>query len=195
MIKIKQTIIVEGKYDKIKLSNLVDAVIIPTNGFGLYKDKEKTALIRTLAKKTGIVILTDSDRAGFQIRSRIKSIADGGEIINVYIPDVYGKERRKAAPSKEGKLGVEGMSGEVLLEAFKKAGITADVTDRRPKSQMVTKADLLDAGLCGGDRSAEKRAELQKRMGLPERLSANGLLEIINVMYTKEEFFKFLQGG
>ncbi len=195
MIKIKQTIIVEGKYDKIKLSNLVDAVIIPTNGFGLYKDKEKTALIRTLAKKTGIVILTDSDRAGFQIRSRIKSIANGGEIINVYIPDVYGKERRKAAPSKEGKLGVEGMSGEVLLEAFKKAGITADVTERKPKSQMVTKADLLDVGLCGGDRSAEKRAELQKRMGLPERLSANGLLEIINVMYTKEEFFKFLQGG
>ncbi len=187
MIKIKQAIIVEGKYDKNKLSSLVDAVIITTDGFGLYKDKEKAALIRALAKKTGIVILTDSDSAGFKIRSRIKSIAGGGEIINAYIPDIYGKERRKTAPSKEGKLGVEGMSAEVLLEVFRKAGITAQRGEEK-NSPPVTKSDLLDMGLCGGENSSVKRAALQKKLGLPERLSANGLLEIINVMYTRDEF-------
>ncbi len=187
MIKIKQAIIVEGKYDKNKLSSLVDAMIITTDGFGLYKDKEKAALIRALAKKTGIVILTDSDSAGFKIRSRIKSIAGGGEIINAYIPDIYGKERRKTAPSKEGKLGVEGMSAEVLLEVFRKAGITAQRGEKK-NSPPVTKSDLLDMGLCGGENSSVKRAALQKKLGLPERLSANGLLEIINVMYTRDEF-------
>lgn len=193
MIKIKQAIIVEGKYDKIKLSSLVDAVIITTDGFGLYKDKEKAALIRALAKKTGIVILTDSDSAGFKIRSAVKSIASGGEIINAYIPDIYGKERRKTVPSKEGKLGVEGMSAEVLLEAFRKAGIAADEREKKPVSCLVTKSDLLDAGLCGGENSHEKRAALQKKLGLPERLSANGLLEIINVMYTRDEFLELLK--
>ncbi len=192
MIKIKQAIIVEGKYDKIKLSGLVDAVMITTDGFGLYKDKEKAALIRTLAKKTGIVILTDSDSAGFKIRSRIKSIANEGEIINAYIPDIYGKERRKTSFSKEGKLGVEGMSEEVLLDALKKAGVAVREGEKKPAGSTVTKADLLDAGLCGGENSSQKRAALQKRLGLPERLSANGLLEIINVMYTREEFFKLI---
>lgn len=193
MIRIKQAIIVEGKYDKNKLSGIVDAVIITTDGFGLYKDKEKAALIRALAKKTGIVILTDSDSAGFKIRSRVKSIASEGEIINAYIPDIYGKERRKTAPSKEGKLGVEGMSAEVLLDALKKAGITAENVEKK-NSPPITKADLLDMGLCGGENSSAKRAALQKKLGLPERLSANGLLEIINVMYTRDEFFALLKG-
>ena len=186
MIKIKQAIIVEGKYDKITLSSLVDAVIIPTNGFSIYKDEEKKALIQTLAEKTGIIILTDSDSAGFQIRSHLRNIVKKGEIINVYIPDIFGKERRKAQPSKEGTLGVEGMSQDVLLEAFRKAGVLAD--EATPKSDTITKADLMDIGLICCDNAAEKRAELQKSLGLPELLSANMLIEILNVMFTKEEF-------
>ncbi len=191
MIKIKQAIIVEGKYDKITLSSLVDAVIIPTNGFSIYKDEEKKALIRTLAEKTGIIILTDSDSAGFKIRSHIRNIVKKGEIINVYIPDILGKERRKAQPSKEGTLGVEGMSHEVLLEAFRKAGVFAD--EASPKPDPITKADLMDMGLIGCDDAAERRAALQKSLGLPELLSANMLIEILNVMFTKEEFLNKIQ--
>lgn len=186
MIKIKQAIIVEGKYDKITLSSLVDAVIIPTNGFSIYKDEEKKVLIQALAEKTGIVILTDSDSAGFQIRSHLRNIVKNGEIINVYIPDIFGKERRKAKPSKQGKLGVEGMSQEVLLEAFQKAGVFAD--EAAPKREFITKADLMDMGLIGCDNAAEKRAALQKKLGLPELLSANMFIEILNMMFTKEEF-------
>lgn len=190
MIKIKQAIIVEGKYDKIRLSSLVDAVIIPINGFGLYKDKEAAELIRTLAKKTGIIILTDSDSAGFQLRSRLRSIVREGEVINVYIPDIFGKERRKAVPSKEGKLGVEGMSSEVLLEAFRKAGVLTDRT--ASAASPITKADLMEHGFIGGDSSAQKRRELQKRLGLPERLSTNMLLEVLNVMYERDELSELL---
>lgn len=188
MIKIKQAIIVEGKYDKIRLSSLVDAVIIPTGGFAIYKDKEKQELISALAAKSGIIILTDSDSAGFQIRSHLRNIVKQGEIINVYIPDVFGKERRKAQPSKQGKLGVEGMTTEVLLEAFKKAGVIADRS--APKPVPITKADLMDMGLIGGDNSAIMRAELQRKLGLPELLSANMLIEILNVMYTRDEFLE-----
>ena len=188
MIKIKQAIIVEGKYDKIRLSTLVDAVIIPTNGFAIYKDEEKKALIRSLAEKTGIIILTDSDSAGFDIRTHIRNIVKKGEIINVYIPDIYGKERRKSEPSKQGKLGVEGMSHEILLEAFKKAGVLAD--ESVPKGDPITKSDLMDMGLIGGENSAKMRRDLQKSLGLPELLSANMLLEILNVMYSREEFSK-----
>ncbi len=191
MIKIKQAIIVEGRYDKIKLSSLVDAVIIPTNGFGLFKDEETAALIKRLAAQTGIIILTDSDSAGFKIRSRIRSIVKEGEIINVYIPDIFGKERRKTAPSKEGKLGVEGMSAEVLREAFERAGVFSQETPE--KSEPITKADLMDLGLVGGADSAAKRAALQRRLALPERLSANLLIEILNVMYTREEFLRLAQ--
>ncbi|MGN0687063.1 MAG: toprim domain-containing protein [Oscillospiraceae bacterium] len=186
MIKIKQAIIVEGKYDKIKLSSLVEAVIIPTNGFGIYKDEEKKELIRSLAEKTGIIILTDSDSAGFRIRSHLRNIVKKGEIINVYIPDIFGKERRKAEPSKQGKLGVEGMSPEILLEAFRKAGVLAD--EASPKAAPITKADLMDLGLIGGENSAVLRKQLQRELGLPELLSANMLLEILNVMYSREEF-------
>lgn len=191
MIKIKQAIIVEGKYDKITLSSLMDAVIIPTNGFSIYKDEEKKALIQALAEKTGIIILTDSDSAGFQIRSHLRNIVKKGEIINVYIPDIFGKERRKSQPSKEGTLGVEGMRHEVLLEAFKKAGVLADEATQKPDP--ITKADLMDMGLIGSDNAAEKRAALQKSLGLPELLSANMLIEILNMMFTKEEFLNKIQ--
>lgn len=189
MIKIKQAIIVEGKYDKIRLSNIVDAVIIPTNGFSIYKDKETAELIKTLARTVGIIILTDSDSAGFQIRSRIRSIVREGEVINVYIPDIAGKERRKREPSKEGLLGVEGVDDKLLMEAFAKAGVLAE--EREPNPDPITKADLLDLGLVGGENSAVRRAELQRRLGLPQRLSANMLLEILNVSYTRESFVIF----
>ncbi len=191
MLKIKQAIIVEGKYDKIRLSNLVDAMIIPTNGFELYKNKETAELIKMLSKKTGIIILTDSDSAGFQIRSRLRNITRGGEGINVYIPDIIGKERRKRSPSAEGKLGVEGVDDEILLEAFRKAGVFAE--ERTVPKDPITKADLMERGLVGGENSAEKRTKLQRSLGLPVRLSANMLMEILNVMYSREEFFAELE--
>ncbi len=191
MLKIKQAIIVEGKYDKIRLSNLVDAMIIPTNGFELYKNKETAELIKLLSKKTGIIILTDSDSAGFQIRSRLRNITRGGEVINVYIPDIIGKERRKRSPSAEGKLGVEGVDDEILLEAFRKAGVFAE--ERTVPKDPITKADLMERGLVGGENSAEKRTKLQCSLGLPVRLSANMLMEILNVMYSREEFFAELE--
>ena len=188
MIKIKQAVIVEGKYDKIRLSNIVDAVIVPVNGFSIYRDKETAGLIKILARKTGIVILTDSDSAGFQIRNKIKNLARGGQVTHVYIPDIKGKERRKKAPSKQGLLGVEGIDDAILLEAFKKPGVLAEKS--QALKDPITKADLLDLGLVGAENSAERRAELQRKLGLPERLSANMLLEILNVMYTREEFLK-----
>ncbi len=189
MIKIKQAVIVEGRYDKIRLSNIIDAVIVPVNGFSVFKDRETAELIKTLARKNGIVILTDSDSAGFKIRTKIREIARGCEVINVYIPDLKGKERRKREPSKEGLLGVEGIDDKTLVEAFRKAGVFAENSDL-PKADPITKADLLDFGVVGGENSGLKRKALQKALGLPERLSANLLLEILNVMYTREEFLK-----
>lgn len=180
----------EGKYDKIRLSNLVDALIIPTNGFAIYKDKETAELIKSLAKKTGIIILTDSDSAGLQIRNALRNIVREGEVINVYIPDIHGKERRKRTPSKQGLLGVEGIDDEILLKAFEKAGVFAEKSSV-PK-EPITKADLVEWGLSGGANSAAYRAELQKKLGLPERLSANLFLEILNVMYSREDFLKLL---
>lgn len=191
MIRLKQAVIVEGKYDKIRLSNIVDAVIIPVHGFSIYKDHETAELIRSLAKKTGIIILTDSDGAGFQIRNKIRSLAADGEVINVYIPDIAGKERRKRNPSKAGTLGVEGISDEVLIAAFQKAGVLTESAPERESPERknpITKADLLDLGLIGGENSAARREELQRALGLPRHLSANMLLEVLNVMYSREEF-------
>lgn len=188
MIKIKQAVIVEGKYDKIRLSNIVDAIIVPVHGFSVYRDRETAELIKTLAQTTGIVILTDSDSAGFQIRNKIKNLARGGSVTHVYVPDIKGKERRKREPSKQGLLGVEGISDDIILEAFRKAGVLAEKSDA-PK-EPITKADLFDLGLIGAENSAQKRAAFQRSLGLPERLSANMLLEILNVMYTKERFLE-----
>lgn len=191
MIKIKQAIIVEGKYDKITLSNLVDAVIIPTNGFSIYKDRETAELIKMFAEKTGVIILTDSDSAGFQIRGRLKNIIGGGKIINVFVPEIRGKEKRKRSPSKQGLLGVEGMSGEILLSAFERAGVFAE--EREEKKNPVTKADLMDLGLCGGENSAKRREFLQEKLGFPKQLSANMLVEVVNAMYEREEFLDVSQ--
>lgn len=186
MIKIKQTVIVEGRYDKARLSSLIDANIITTDGFGVFKDKEKQRLIRRLADKNGLVIITDSDSAGFKIRSFLKGFVDNDRIINVYVPDIYGKERRKAQHSKEGKIGVEGMPTHVLMEAFEKAGVFCTQSDEETRA--VTVSDLYDDGLCGKENSAGKRAVMLKSLDLPERLSTAAFLKIINTFLTFDEY-------
>lgn len=186
MLHTNMAVIVEGKYDKIKLSSVIDAVIIPTNGFRVFKDKEKMELIRYYASGAGIIILTDSDSAGFKIRNYIKGSVGNARIFNVYIPDIYGKERRKTEFSKEGKLGVEGMDEDVLIEAFKKSGIDFSSEPRRRRD--ITKMDLFEDGLSGGANSSEKRAELLKALGLPELLTANAMLEVLNAMLTREQY-------
>lgn len=191
MLKIKQAIIVEGKYDKIKLSSILDGVIIVTNGFRIFKDEEKLALIRYYAGTTGVILLTDSDRAGFKIRNYIKGAVKGGKVYNVYSPDIYGKEARKEKASAEGKLGVEGISKELLLEAFAKAGINAD--EGTPSVDPITKADLFEFGLSGCNNSSEMRRTLQRHLGLPELLSASSLLDVLNTMMTKEELSVLLE--
>ncbi|MCR5718267.1 MAG: DUF4093 domain-containing protein [Oscillospiraceae bacterium] len=187
MLQIRQAIIVEGKYDKIKLASLVKAVILRTNGFGIFKDKELLELIRYYAKTTGILILTDSDRAGFRIRNYLRGAITEGEIRNIYIPDVFGKERRKEKPSAEGKLGVEGMEAEVLREAFRKAGV---LTEESPVGDPITKTDLYFAGFSGTPDCSEKRRAFQTGLGLPAGMSAASLLEVLNTMMTREEFLK-----
>ncbi len=189
MLKINEAIIVEGKYDKIKLQNVVDALIIETDGFGIFKDKEKQKLIRKLAREKGILILTDSDSAGFVIRSFLSGIVPPEQIKNVYIPDVFGKEKRKATASKEGKLGVEGMKKEVLLEAFEKAGIVCTPSEepREPRRE-VTHTDLFEDGLSGGANSADKRKKLLKILDLPERMSTNAMLKMINTFLDYEDY-------
>lgn len=190
MIHVAQAIIVEGKYDKIKLSSLLDAVILTTNGFHIFHDAEKMALIRYYAKTTGIIILTDSDTAGFRIRNYLKGAVHDGKLFHVYIPDIYGKERRKLKPSAEGKLGVEGIDKNALLAAFEKAGV---LTDEIPeKTDPITKYDLYEFGLSGGADSKSKRKALQKRLHLPDLLSTASLLEVLNTMMTKTELCRIL---
>ncbi len=190
MLQIRQAIIVEGKYDKIKLSSLVKAVIIPTHGFRIFKDAEMLELIRHYAQTTGIIILTDSDRAGFRIRSYLKGAIPNGSIRNIYIPDIFGKEKRKDKPSAEGKLGVEGMDADILREAFAKAGV---LSEDAPTGEPITKTDLYLAGLNGTPNSVERRRALQQRLGLPSMLSAAALLEILNSMMTRAEFLEMTE--
>ena len=192
MIKIDKPIIVEGKYDVIKLSRIVDALIIKTDGFGIFKDKEKQQLLRRLAGEKGIIVLTDSDSAGFLIRKFLKSSIPEDRITHVYIPDVYGKEKRKTQAGKEGKLGVEGISEAVLLEAFRKAGVICDETETAER-RLITNIDLYEAGLMGRDNSKEKRVKLMKALALPERLSTSSLLKILNTFVTYEEFTEKLK--
>ena len=179
MIKIDQAIIVEGKYDKIKLDSVIDGIILVTNGFRIFHDKEKLGLIRYYAKKTGIIILTDSDSAGRKIRGYIKGTVPEGKVMNVYIPDIFGKEKRKEKPSAEGKLGVEGIVTKVLLEAFRKAGITASSGG---KWSDITKQTLFELGLSGGKCSSELRVKLQKKLGLPSLMSASALVDVLCTM-------------
>ena len=187
MIHLKQAVIVEGKYDKIKLSSIVDALIITTDGFSVFKDKEKIALIKELAEKDGVIVLTDSDSAGFKIRNYIKGCTKNGKITNIYIPDIFGKEKRKTAPSKEGKLGVEGIPSQILIEAFEKAGVTVNKDDGKQK-EAITRIRLFDDGFIGQANSDEKRKKLLKELSLPSLLSAKAMLEVLNAMFTVEEY-------
>lgn len=189
MIKIKQAIIVEGRYDKAKLSSLVDATILTTGGFDIFRDKQKLALIKTFAEKYGIIILTDSDAAGFRIRNYIAGAVDAEKIIHVYTPDLFGKERRKEHASAEGKLGVEGIPADVLMDAFHRAGVDAqqDAVEV-PKEEPVTKADLVQWGLSGGDHSFALRQRLLKQLNLPARMNANALLKVTNSLYSRAQF-------
>ena len=189
MHKIREVILVEGRYDKNTLSQLVDAVILETSGFGIFNDKQKQKLLRTLAEARGLIVLTDSDGAGFVIRNFVKGCVDPALVKHAYIPDIFGKERRKATPSKEGKLGVEGMRPEVLLDALRRAGATIDGESAAPE-KTITKADLYARGLSGCDDSAEKRKALMKRLDLPERLSATALLDVLNALMSREEFYR-----
>lgn len=184
MIKIDQAIIVEGKYDKIKLSSVVDGIIIVTNGFRIFKDKEKLELIRYYAQTTGIIILTDSDSAGRKIRGYIKGAVHDGSIKNVYIPDIFGKEKRKDKPSAEGKLGVEGIDSDILIKAFEKAGITASESDSVHDIKNMT---LFENGLSGGQNSKLLRERLQMKLGLPSLMSSASLIEVLNTMMNGEE--------
>ena len=187
MLKTDRIIIVEGKYDKIKLSSIIDAVIIETDGFGIFKDKQKQKLLRMLADKKGLVILTDSDSAGFTIRNFICGFVPKEKIINAYIPDVFGKERRKEAPSKEGKLGVEGVSSSLIKEALEKAGVLCS-EDNLTEKRIVTKTDFYLDGLTGGNDSKEKRLALLNYLSLPEKMTTNALIEIINSFMTYEDY-------
>lgn len=190
MIRLKQAVIVEGKYDKIKLESIIDAVIIETNGYGIFKDKEKLALIRCYAKKTGIIIMTDSDSAGFKIRNYLKGAVPEGNIINVYIPDIFGKEKRKEKPSAEGKLGVEGVKKYVILQALEKAGVCAEKTDE--KKDVITKYDLYEYGLSGRENSSQIRRQLLKRLDLPELLSVSAMLDVLNTITDRHELESIL---
>ena len=188
MIKTERAVIVEGRYDKIKLKNILDAQIIETGGFSIFNDSEKRAFIKRLAETKGIIIATDSDAAGFKIRNYIKNFSKNGDIINVYIPDILGKEKRKNTYSKERKLGVEGMDDSVLLEAFKKAGITAECLVSDENKRLITKTDLYLDGLNGTENSGEKRRKLLTLLSLPKRLSSSAMLDALNSFYTFEQY-------
>ncbi len=188
MIKLKQAVIVEGKYDKIKLSSIIDTLIIETDGFGIFKDKEKLGYIRLLAETRGVIIMTDSDSAGFLIRSHLVGTVTKGEIINVYIPDIKGREKRKEKDSADGLLGVEGMSEDIILSALNAAGVSADKNDKTEATRRVTKADLYADGLSGGKNSSELRERLLSELGLPKRISANAIPKALEYLVTYDEY-------
>ena len=194
MLRVRQAIIVEGRYDKAKLHSLVDATIVTTDGFGVFRNREKLAYIRRLAAQTGIIILTDSDAAGFRIRGFLAGAVDPSQVTHVYIPDLFGKERRKTQPSAEGKLGVEGIPAQTLLAALRRAGVAVEETSAPAGARWLTKADFVAWGLSGGADSAARRRALLSRLGLPERMSANAMLAAVNALYTPEEFERLLAG-
>ena len=186
MVKIREAIVVEGRYDKNTLSQIVDAPILETSGFGIFKNKEQMALLRSVADKRGLIVFTDADGAGFVIRNHIKSAIPGKYLKHAYTPDILGKERRKREPGKEGKLGVEGMKREVILESLRRAGATFEGEASPETETELTKADLMELGLYGPG-STEARAKLIKNLGFPEKISTNGFLQALNLLYTKEE--------
>ena len=186
MVKIKEAIVVEGRYDKNTLSQIVDAPILETAGFGIFKDKEQMALLRRVAEARGLIVFTDADGAGFVIRNHIKSAIPARFLKHAYTPDVFGKEHRKKVGGKEGKLGVEGMTREIILEALRRAGATFEDGETAGKRQEISKADLMDLGLYGPG-SAEKRSMLIKKLGFPEKMSTNAFLQAVNLLYTIDE--------
>lgn len=190
MERIKEVIVVEGRYDKNALSQVVDAVIIETGGFGIFNDREKRSLLKKLAESRGLIIMTDSDGAGFMIRNHLKGCIAPELIKHAYIPDIHGKERRKTAPSREGKLGVEGMKPQVLLEALRRSGATFEDPAQPRDRAGISKADLYKKGLLGGENSGARRKELLKKLELPERLSSQGLLDVLNAIMSREEFME-----
>lgn len=191
MRRIREVIVVEGRYDKNTVSQVVDAVILETAGFGIFNDREKQRLLQTVARERGLIVLTDSDGAGFLIRNRIKGMVDPALVKHAYIPDLPGKERRKAKASREGKLGVEGMRPQIILDALTRAGATfEDGNTTEERNARITKADLYALGLSGGEGSAAKRRALQKELGLPERLSADALLNVLNAIMERNVFLQ-----
>ena len=192
MVKIREAILVEGRYDKNTLSQIVDAPILETAGFGVFKDKKQMDLLRRVAEKRGLIVFTDADGAGFVIRNPIKSAIPGKYLKHAYTPDILGKERRKSAPGKEGKLGVEGMSREVILEALRRAGATIEGEDA-PGHKQITKQDMMELGLSGGPDASVKRLALLKKLGLPEHMSANALLQALNLLYSMDELEKLIK--
>jgi len=186
MVKIKEAILVEGRYDKNTLAQILDAPILETSGFGIFKDKQQMALLRRIAETRGLIVFTDSDGAGFVIRNHIKSAIPGKYLKHAYIPDIYGKEKRKAAPGKEGKLGVEGMTREVILESLRRAGATIEGEETAAASR-ITKQDLMELGLSGTPEASSNRLKLLKKLNLPERMSPNAMLQALNLLYNLEE--------
>ncbi len=192
MVKVKEAIVVEGRYDKNTLAQIVDAVIFETNGFGIFKDKAQMNLLRHVAESRGLIVFTDSDGAGFVIRNHIKSIIPGHLLKHAYIPDVYGKEKRKSAPGKEGKLGVEGMKPEIILESLRRSGATMDdglIWECRP----ISKQDMVALGLSGNPNSSMLRRQLCRKLSFPEKISANALLQALNMLYSYEELESMLK--
>ena len=190
--RIKEAIVVEGRYDKNTLSQVVDATILETAGFGVFKDGEKLSLLRRIAQKQGLIVLTDSDGAGFVIRNYLKGAIDPSLVKHAYIPDREGKERRKRTPGKEGKLGVEGMRPDVLLEVLRRAGATFLGDDAPPPCAPLTKADLFALGLTGRPDSAARRGALLKHLDLPEHMTPNALVDVLSALYTKDELESIL---
>ena len=192
MVKIREAIVVEGKYDKNTLSQVVDAPILQTDGFQIMKDKQQLELLRAVAQKRGLIVFTDSDGAGFVIRNYLKSAIPPHLLKHAYIPDIPGKERRKATPGKEGKLGVEGMTPEVILQCLRRAGATVEGDLQRDPTEPITKLDLFYMGLSGSADSKAKRLALQKMLQLPEHMSSNALLQALNLLYTKDEICRLV---
>ena len=192
MVKIREAIVVEGRYDKNTLSQIVDAPILETSGFGIFKDKKQMTLLRQVAQKRGLIVFTDPDGAGFVIRNHIKSAIEPKYLKHAYIPDIMGKERRKKTAGKEGKLGVEGVSREIILEALRRAGATIEGEETASQSQ-ITKQDLMELGLSGGADASAKRLALLKKLDLPEHMSANAMLQALNLLYSLEELKTLLE--
>ena len=186
MVKIKEAIVVEGRYDKNTLSQILDAPILETSGFGIFKDKQQMALLRRIAETRGLIVFTDSDGAGFVIRNHIKSAIPAKYLKHAYIPDIYGKEKRKAAPGKEGKLGVEGMTKTVILESLRRSGATIAGEETQCACQ-ITKQDLMELGLSGNPDASTRRLRLLKKLNLPEHMSPNAMLQALNLLYNLEE--------